>query len=378
MSLQRACRALIFCLVVSSVAACSGDALDPLPKEALHHRAKTSDGWEIALVQYKPKGKITGRPVLLCHGIAANDRNLDLDADHSLARWMASQGRETWTVALRGTGLSDGVDSGKGRKGGYNFDTLWREDLTAAIDFVRERSNEGQGVESVDFVGHSLGGMLAYAYLSQGGKGINALSTLGSPTRLDWGARWAPFLDQLTRAMFNGESIIPVMLSARLSMPIQGDENLVQRIFFNPKNVSSKTWRRLISIGISDFPGALAQQLLDMIKNGKFGSADGKVDYRADMSKIRIPTLVVAGKLDRVGVTPAVKDGFRALGGPKEWLLLSEANGILADYGHMDLVVGDRAASEVWPRVLEFLDRHPGESTPLVQAPQQSVQAAQK
>ena len=54
-----------------------------------------------------------------------------------------------------------------------------------------------------------------------------------------------------------------------------------------------------------------------------------------------------------------VCDGFRALGGPKEWLLVGEVNGAVADYGHMDLVIGERAPTEVWPRVLDFLERHP-------------------
>jgi hypothetical protein len=59
-------------------------------------------------------------------------------------------------------------------------------------------------------------------------------------------------------------------------------------------------------------------------------------------------------------VVPAVKDAYRALGGPKEWLLIGEENGAEADYGHLDLVIGERAGTEVFPRVLDFLDRHPG------------------
>jgi len=57
-------------------------------------------------------------------------------------------------------------------------------------------------------------------------------------------------------------------------------------------------------------------------------------------------------------VPPAVKDGYRLLGGPKEWFLAGEENGAEADYSHMDLILGERAQTEVWPRVLDFLDRH--------------------
>lgn len=52
-------------------------------------------------------------------------------------------------------------------------------------------------------------------------------------------------------------------------------------------------------------------------------------DFRADMAKITTPVIVVAGKLDRVAPTPAVKDGYRSLGGPKRWLLITRANGAI-------------------------------------------------
>ena len=54
-------------------------------------------------------------------------------------------------------------------------------------------------------------------------------------------------------------------------------------------------------------------------------SKDQKLDFRADMQRIHTPILVVAGRLDRIGVVPAVKDGYRSLGGPKEWLLITRS-----------------------------------------------------
>ncbi|MBX5482068.1 MAG: hypothetical protein IRZ16_09570 [Myxococcaceae bacterium] len=93
-----------------------------------------------------------------------------------------------------------------------------------------------------------------------------------------------------------------------------------------------------------------------MTESGRFESADGAIDYRRDMAKIRVPVMVVAGKVDRIANPAAVKDGYRALGGEKVWLLAAEENGFQADYGHMDFLIGQRAATEVWPKVLEFLD----------------------
>ena len=67
---------------------------------------------------------------------------------------------------------------------------------------------------------------------------------------------------------------------------------------------------------------------------------------------------MVAGKRDRLATVPAVKAGYRALGGPKEWRIVGVENGARADYAHMDLVIGDRADTELWPAVLDFFERH--------------------
>jgi hypothetical protein len=40
-----------------------------------------------------------------------------------------------------------------------------------------------------------------------------------------------------------------------------------------------------------------------------------------------------------------------------------EENGFLHDYGHVDLIVGERADEELWPRLLGFFERHPPETT---------------
>lgn len=328
---------------------------DPLPKEAERHRVKTEDGYELSLVHYAAKKPVTGRPVMLVHGISANERNMDLDEDHSLARFFASQGRDAWTLSLRGTGASDAMDVEKGRKA-YAFDAFWQKDLPAAINYVREKS----GSKSIDYVGHSMGGMVVYAYLSQGGQGLNAVTTLGSPTRLDWGGRVIDLLPSLKGIYLEDGMSVPVVSAAHLVMPIHGEihDDFFQLLLYNPENVSKQSWKRLISYGIADIQGGVAVQFIGFIEKGSFASADGKIDFRKDMAKIQTPIFVVAGKNDRIATPMAVKDGYRALKGPKEWLLLGVENGQQADYGHMDLVMGDRAKDELWVKVEDFFDRH--------------------
>lgn len=329
----------------------------PLPTEAATHRVKTDDGYTLAMVRYKAAGAPKGRPVLLVHGISANQRNMDMDEKLSMARYFAAHGREAWTLSLRGTGESDLADPEKGRPH-YAFDAFWQHDLPAAISYVRAQT----GAELIDYVGHSMGGMICYAYLSQGGGGLGAVTTLGSPTRLDFGDEILGVLPALKGVYLGTDMSVPVPAAAHLVMPLHGEipRDVFVTMLINPENVSTQTWKRLMAYGLAEIHGGVALQMLGFIEKGTFGSADGKRDFRKDMANIKTPIFVVAGKLDRLAHPPAVRDGYNALGGPKEWALIGVENGAEADYGHMDLVMGDRAAKEVWSRVLDFFDRHAG------------------
>jgi pimeloyl-ACP methyl ester carboxylesterase len=321
----------------------------PLPATAELHRPKTEDGLEISLVRYRAE-KPAGRPILLCHGISANDRNMDLDDSTSLARWLAAHGRETWTISLRGTGSSDGSST-------TTFDEFWEKDLPAAIHEIQRVAD----VDEVDYIGHSMGGMIVYAYLAEGGRGIHSAITLGSPTTFAFGMLRTPLVGGIGRVIAPSVPV-PSGFGARVIAPLAGAiaDDPVQLLLYNPENTSSETWSRLLAYGTANIAGGVVKQLAGLARD-EFKSADGRTDFKADMSTIRTPILVVAAQLDRTAPTPAVKDGYRALGGPKWWMVVSRANGAKAEYGHMDLVIGKRAKDEVWPHLLKFLN-HPPES----------------
>lgn len=342
------------CLLLVTLTGCAGLQVIPLPPEAETHRAKTDDGWEISLTRYKAKGEKKGRPIVLCHGISANVRNMDLDDTISMARWFAAQGRDAWTMSLRGTGKSDSIDEAKGRKPPIRFDDYWKHDLPAVVQYVKFVSQS----EDIDYAGHSMGGMVLYAYLSQGGKGIHAAATMGSPTRLDWGTSIEGLIKAVGPSLINENWLIPSDLGAALAAPFQGvvDDGPFQRLFYVSGTTDLVEWQRLMVYGTAPVSGGTALQLLESMDSGRFLNSDKSIDLRAAMSGITTPILVIAGRLDRIAAAPAVKDGYRALGGPKEWRLITTANGAHGEYGHMDLVIGKHAAEDVWTPLLQFLD----------------------
>ena len=206
---------------------------------------------------------------------------------------------------------------------------------------MREKTGAGR----VDCVGHSLGGMMLYALLASGGPdaaAVAAIVTIGAPLGFRWGPRF-------TRLAALGASIgrhlpfVPLSTSTVFLLPlIDWYPGPLEPVFYNPANISQKLWSSFLAVGVEDEPGSLLAQAALWLETDRFLSADGKLDYEARLHEVRTPALVVAGKLDQLGFPPLVRRGFDALGGPKKWLLIAEENGATADYGHMDLLLGDR------------------------------------
>ncbi len=346
-------------LFAASLLAC-GCALvplyaEPLPPEAERITARTGDGWNIALVRYRPRGEANGLPLLLCHGISANGRNMDLDAEHSLARWFAAQGRDTFTVSLRGGGDSDHPAPREGRSYRYTIDTFATEDLPAAIGRISELT----GSAKVDYIGHSMGGLVGYIYLARGGAAINAAVTLGSPARFALGEMNERVLREIGKSVARNIDTVDMPTIAHAVMPLHGYIKApTDYLLYNPENVSRELWQRFIAVGLGTVSGGVLRQFGLWIREGAMLSADGALDYRALLGQVRTPVLVVAGKADRTAPSPAAKAGYDYLGGPKQFFVAGEENGFRHDYGHVDLIIGERADEELWPRLLSFLDEH--------------------
>ncbi|KAI9101582.1 hypothetical protein K1719_023826 [Acacia pycnantha] len=81
--------------------------------DELHYVSVPDSDWKLALWRYLPSPKAPTRnhPLLLLSGIATNAIGFDLSPESSFARYMSAQGFDTWTLEVRGSGLSThGVD----------------------------------------------------------------------------------------------------------------------------------------------------------------------------------------------------------------------------------------------------------------------------
>lgn len=76
--------------------------------DELHYVSVHNSDWRLALWRYKPSPKAPPRnhPLLLLSGVGTNAIGYDLAPGSSFARYMSSQGFDTWILEFRGAGLS--------------------------------------------------------------------------------------------------------------------------------------------------------------------------------------------------------------------------------------------------------------------------------
>ncbi|RME28899.1 MAG: hypothetical protein D6798_01340 [Deltaproteobacteria bacterium] len=99
------------------------------------------------------------------------------------------------------------------------------------------------------------------------------------------------------------------------------------------------------------------RQLRAMMAGQGFRSADGAIDYAASLSTLDAPLLVIAGRGDRVAPPDRVAPYHDLAGSAdKELVIASRANGFTHDYGHLDLAIGDSAAAEIYPRIIDWFE----------------------
>lgn len=314
---------------------------------------ETPDGAVIHLHRHQADGP----PVLVVHGISSNHYCWDLDEQRSIGSYLAAHGFDTWLLDMRGHGDARKAPGGKHLDRAWTADDYGLGDIPTAVTYIQEQTGHTQ----LGYVGHSLGGMVGAIYASQlGDEALWAMVVVGSPGEF---TDPDPIL-ALTRHTFGiSGATLPFILTpslARLanafndSLPID-----VEAYLYNDANMESEAARRMMHTVVSPlWPGEMLQ-FASMIGDGTFQSGDGAQDYLAAMGNITVPLLAIAGRADRVAPPDRVRGYYEAVGSPdKRFVVAGLENGFAADYGHLDLPIGDHAPEDIYPLIEGWLRDH--------------------
>ncbi|MBI3118274.1 MAG: alpha/beta fold hydrolase, partial [Candidatus Hydrogenedentes bacterium] len=310
----------------------------------------TGDIWKLRLCRYR-KGRTTGEPVLLIHGASSNQHNFTSPEGFSLVDYLVARGYDCWTIDLRGTRSS--VAPFEQRRTDATLDGMLLHDLPAALRHIRRST----GYARIHLAGHSLGGMLIYAFVQAfGSEQIASVVTLGTPVGFDAlnlrTPRVALFLvkhfPHLCGNLIRGT--VPFNLLLRRSPP-----------YFptNIRNLHPKLHTGHFMALIEDPLPCVAHELAYWAGHKIWRMKRGKLDVAQGLKHMRVPIQAFFAPRDRLVPVAKAKEFFDALPtADKEMHVLSRENGCKEDYNHCDLAFGRYAAHEIYEHVALWLEQH--------------------
>jgi len=238
----------------------------------------------------------------------------------------------------------------------WTVDDYVEYDVPAILAKVREQT----GAPAVHWVGHSLGGIIIYAYVARhGGDGLVTITTLGSPLTIP-----QPPNNFLSAFRDNKNLLKVVFLLVNASVPVSlrvlDQRAGMAAAMYNPRNVDRSVLRRFYTRCVEDIPTAVLDQVVKMVETGELRSHDGQTNYAQLLDKIRVPCFTAGGLVDLIAPPESIRYVYNHIASEdKAFHIFAVVNNDAIDYGHMDLAFGRYASRDVYPAVEEWLARHP-------------------
>jgi pimeloyl-ACP methyl ester carboxylesterase len=342
--------------------------------------AYTKDGWKLGVRHIAPRHPDPSKlPVVLCHGLGLNGTFWTITDNH-LANQLADRGYHVFIPDMRGSGASRRVGPiGKVNSllrqtpmleigdGDWSVDDEIRYDVPAILEHVRKET----GQDRVNWVGHSLGGMLMFGFLETSPEAWRVANFVGMGSTIIQAEYPQRKMLNANRAL---RGLMRLVSTGRIARPMMFYRPpflaKVDRFYYTPSNVDTRTVSRFYGYTLEN-PGRGALHQLDpYLEFGRFLSADRSIDYTAHLNAITTPTLMIAGDGDIMSDIPSTRLTFDNLSSPDKTLMrFGRLEGQVDDYGHCDLVWSRHAPREIFPALIDWLDQRQPRPVPSPQAP---------
>ena len=317
--------------------------------EVLHVR--TRDLWLLRVCRYR-KSDAAGEPVLLVHGMGANQNNFTCPENGCLVDYLSAKGYDCWTVDLRGARSSQ--PPFERTRNDVRMEDFFIYDLPAVIQHILQATH----YTKLHWVGHSMGGMLLYAYAQIHGSGQIASGTaLGSPIDFSDAAGKVPLwlvslgarCPHLAGRFIRG--LVPVLKALGISQsafPVN-IRNL-------PENMRSEHFVNMLE----DPLPSLMMQVKHWLEHKEYTLLDGQLDVAAGLPEFPVPLLAFYAAEDPFIDPKRAMACFSSIKiEDKRALVCSKEEGFAEDYSHCDLAFGREAETEIFAPVHQWLQAHP-------------------
>ncbi|MDR3470317.1 MAG: alpha/beta hydrolase [Devosia sp.] len=247
------------------------------------HNVVTDDGVSIAYGDFGPRD---GEPVVLCHGLCANGRQFQSDAGY-----FANLGYRVLVPDLRGHGRS-GAPEGLAADG-FTIARL-AQDMVSVLDDA--------GAGAVNWVGNSLGGIVALAMVEARADRFRSLATFGTSYRL----ALPPFVPRIFPLIYRlfGRGIVSGV-TARITTDDVSGRTLVAEMLkaFDPhagQAVAANVRRYDLIDNALGFPGPILMIRggRDRAVNAALGRTLKAMEGRQNFTRVDVKTAAHCANLD--------------------------------------------------------------------------------
>jgi pimeloyl-ACP methyl ester carboxylesterase len=290
----------------------------------------------------------TRAPILLVHGFGQNRYAWHLPA-RSFSNYLSRAGFDVFNLDLRGHGRSRHF----GARSPRSVDEYISEDIPIAVDEVMSHT----AGRPPFIVGHSLGGLVAYAAAPKLEGAVAGIASIGSPYHFTRGSislqAIAFFFDAMRRAKVPDVGV-PVPL-----YPFGAFMRTIRRVADSPfYPIPLRGWHagalephvldQHLRLAFDRVGMAEVRDMFEWASQKRFGGATQ--DYVERFEAMDLPLLVVAGSNDDLAPPASVRPGFeRSRAKDKTYRTVP--------LGHIDLLVGRDAPLSSWPLVSAWLDK---------------------
>lgn len=315
------------------------------------HTVVTRDMWELQVYRYR-RGRTSGEPVLLLHGMGANHHNFTEPEGACLVDELMGRGYDCWAVDTR---LCRSAKPAFERvRQAATIDDILLYDVPAVIRYIRKNTSYGR----VHWVGHSLGGMLLYAYLLHWGPAFVASgTTLGSPIGFD-GTKLKINLSHLDYLPKHSEKLANVF---RAMIPVLFYTKMNSALFpMNARNLHANLGPANLFHIIEDPIHGAMKQLAVWAQQKTWTMLEGGLDVKAGLNALNLPLLTIFAARDPFVPVAQAKAFFEALpNADKQMILLSKEAGCANDYDHCDMAFGVDGPRMVYGPIAKWIESHP-------------------
>ncbi len=310
----------------------------------------TGEGTPLAMIRKRLAGsRPTLAPVVLIHGYGQNRYAWHLPS-RSFFNYLARAGFDVFNLELRGHGRSRHLGAHPPR----DPSVFVERDVPAALEEVARLS----GGRPAYLIGHSLGGLIAYASAAAHPDRVAGVITLGSPYRFTRGSLTLKMVSSLMLAVdqrvhlgHGAFELKPLSEAMRLMrgfiespifpLPIRG---------FAPKSLEPNVLGQHMALAMdTGSVSVLRHMFLSAAEARAGGHCLGELSgYAEEFEALDIPLLVIAGDKDDLAPPASVEPAYhRSHSTDKTYRRFPR--------GHIDLLVGRDSPQTIWPLCASWL-----------------------